>query len=269
MSITIGIIMGGPVSLREPEDFCALVASCGIQGVEVGTRKRGAADAEELAAYLARWERATAAAGIRISTLNCSLLPDLREDVAVIFRAAAERGLGMVKVDVSPYDVRDPYEPLLARARENWAALVPLAREYGVKAVAEVHPKIVCHSPSAMRRMLEGLDPQWVGAIYDPGNMVFEGWEDPWEAVDILGPYLAHLHVKNLAWQRTAEGKWECPCVALTEGQVDWPEVCRQLARVGYAGWGILEFLTPEMDNAEWIGRDVRTLEEAVAGAYG
>lgn len=265
MSITIGIIMGGPVSLREPEDFCSLVASCGIRGVEVGTRQLGAADPDELAAYLARWDQATASAGLEISSLNCSLRPDRREDIALIFRSAADRGLRIVKVDVSPYDVRDPYEPLLARARENWTALVPLAREYGVKAVAEVHPKIVCHSPSAMRRMLDGLDPQWVGAIYDPGNMVFEGWEDPWEAVDILGPYLAHLHVKNLAWQRTPEGKWECPCTALTEGQVDWPEVGRQLARVGYAGWAILEFLNAEMDNAAWITRDVQALEAALA----
>jgi sugar phosphate isomerase/epimerase len=94
--------------------------------------------------------------------------------------------------------------------------------------------------------------------------MVFEGWEDPWEAVDILGPYLAHLHVKNLAWKRTGEGKWECPCTALTEGQVDWFEVCRQMARVGYDGWAILEFLTAEMDNAEWIARDVATLAGAI-----
>jgi sugar phosphate isomerase/epimerase len=269
MSITIGVIQGGPVSRREPDDFCALVASCGIRGVEVCTGKRGADDQQDLAAYLADWDRASVAAGLQISSLNCSLQPDRREDIALIFRAAADRGLGLVKVDVSPYDVRDPYEPLLARAREHWAALVPLAREHGVKAVAEVHPKIVCHCPSAMRRMLDGLDPQWVGAIYDPGNMVYEGWEDPWEAVDILGPYLAHLHVKNLGWRRTPEGKWECPCLALSEGQVDWPEVCRQLARVGYEGWGILEFLTSEMDNAEWMARDVGTLEQAIAGAGG
>ena len=266
MSIAIGVIQGGPVSRREPEDFCALMASCGISGVEVCTGPRGAQDPEALEAYLARWDQATAEAGMEISSVNCSLQPDRREDIALIFRAAAERGLGIVKVDVSSYDVRDPYEPLLATARENWAALAPLAREYGVKAVAEVHPKIVCHSPSAMRRMLDGLDPTWVGAIYDPGNMVFEGWEDPWEAVDILGPYLAHLHVKNLGWRRTAEGKWECPCTALTEGQVDWREVCRQLARVGYEGWGILEFLTEEMDCAEWIRRDVEALEEAGRG---
>ncbi|HEY3397249.1 MAG TPA: sugar phosphate isomerase/epimerase family protein [Armatimonadota bacterium] len=269
MSISIGVIQSAPTDGRTVADRCALMSACGIRGVEVCTGARGAADPVDLAAYLADWDQATAAHGMEISSLNCSLLPDRREDVALIFRAAAERGLQIVKVDVSPYDVRDPYEPLLARAREHWAALVPLAREYGVRAVAEVHPKIVCHSPSAMRRMLEGLDPQWIGAIYDPGNMVFEGWEDPWEAVDILGPFLAHLHVKNLGWQRTPEGKWECPCVALTEGQVDWPEVCRQLARVGYEGWGILEFLRPEMDNAEWITRDVQTLQEAIEGAWG
>jgi len=271
MKIIPGVILGGPVSEREPHDFCALVAGTGIEAVEVCTGKRGAADVEELSAFLKEWDSATEAHGLHVSSLNCSLQPDRRDDIGVIFRAAAERGIRIVKVDVSPYDVREPYEPLLERARANWSRLAPLAREFGVKAVAEVHPKIVCHSPSAMRRMLDGLPPDAVGAILDPGNMVVEGWEDMHEAVDILGPYLAHLHVKNGGWQRRpgARPPWESIATSLEEGMVDWVEVCRQLARVGYEGYGILEFLRPCMNNREWIQKDVRAFVAAVRAGYG
>jgi sugar phosphate isomerase/epimerase len=270
-TIVPSVIMGGPVADREPTDFCALMAGAGVEAVEVCTGKRGAGDVDDLNAFMATWDQATQAHGLAMSSLNCSLLPDRRDDVCEIFRAAAERGVAIVKVDVSPYDVRDPYEPLLDRARLNWGALAPLAREFGVKAVAEVHPKIVCHSPSAMRRLLDGLDPDAVGAILDPGNMVVEGWEDMHESVDILGPYLAHLHVKNGAWAPNpgATPPWQSTALALDQGLVDWFEVCRELARVGFEGFGVLEFLRDTMDNHDWIANDVRTLNQAVAAAYG
>ena len=272
MSKTIipSVIMGGPVAGREPADFCALMAGAGVKAVEVCTGKRGAADADDLDAFMTRWDQAADAHGLAISSLNCSLQPDRRDDVREIFRSAAERGVAIVKVDVSPYNVRDPYEPLLARAREHWSALVPLAREFDVKAVAEVHPKIVCHSPSAMRRLLDGLDPDAVGAILDPGNMVGEGWEDMHESVDILGPYLAHLHVKNGAWEPDpgSTPPWRSTALALDQGLVDWFEVCRELARVGFEGFGVLEFLRDYMDNHDWIANDVRILTQAVAAAY-
>ena len=271
MRIIPGVILGGPVSEREPDDFCALMAGTGIEAVEVCTGTRGAAEAAELAAFLLEWDRATAEHGLHVGSLNCSLQPDRLDDIRVIFRSAAERGIGIVKVDVSPYDVRAPYEPLFERARANWSALAPLAREFGVKAVAEVHPKIVCHSPSAMRRMLDGLPTDAVGAILDPGNMVVEGWEDMHEAVDILGPYLAHLHVKNGGWEHRpgVTPPWQSIATSLAEGMVDWAEVCRQLARVGYAGYGILEFLRPCMNNRQWIQNDAQTLIAAVKAAYG
>ena len=269
MKIIPAVITGGPIADREAEEFCGLVAGTGIEAVEVCTARRGAADVDELKDFLDRWVRATEANGLSICSLNCSLQPDLRDDVREIFRAAADRGVRLVKVDVSPYDVPDPYEPLLAAARENWSLLVPLAREFGVKALAEVHPKIVCHSPSAMHRMLDGLAPEFVGAILDPGNMVHEGWEDMHESVDILGPYLAHLHVKNSAWCYTpgARPPWRSVGTRLEDGLVDWFQVCEELGRVGYTGHGVFEFLYDYMNNRDWIARDAQYFLEAIATA--
>jgi sugar phosphate isomerase/epimerase len=269
MKLIPGVILGGPIASREPEDFCALVASAGIAGVEVCTGQLGAAEPEALAGFMRGWDAATAAHGLGIPSLNCSLPPERRDDLRAVFRVAADRGIRIVKVDVSPYESREPYEALLATARSHWAALVPMAREFGLKAVAEVHPRIVCHSPSAMRRMLDGLPPDAVGAILDPGNMVVEGWEDLHEAVDILGPYLAHLHVKNAAWAPDPGQRppWREIATALDGGLVDWFEACRELARVGFEGFGILEFLRDYMDNREWIARDVAHLMAAAQAA--
>lgn len=267
MKLIPGIIVAGPIANRGPDGVCELAAEAGIEAVEVCTGTLGAAEGQELRALVDDWDRAARARGMHVAALNCSFPPDAVTDVREVFVVAAERGLRRVKVDVSPYDVRLPYEPLLAKAREHWRRVADDAAALGLRALAEVHPKIVCHSPSAMWRLLEGLPSEAVGAILDPGNMVVEGWEDMHESVDILGPYLAHVHVKNACWQRSAAGKWESVGTALDDGFVDWPEVCRQLARVGYEGYGIIEFLCPFMDNLPWVRHDVEVLRQAARDA--
>ncbi|GIX08239.1 MAG: hypothetical protein KatS3mg115_2642 [Candidatus Poribacteria bacterium] len=46
--------------------------------------------------------------------------------------------------------------------------------------------------------------PEQVGVIHDAGNMVHEGFENYQMGCELLGPYLAHVHVKNAAWVREA-----------------------------------------------------------------
>ena len=52
-------------------------------------------------------------------------------------------------------------------------------------------------SPSAAYRALEGFDPAHIGLIFDPGNMVNEGFEDYQKSFELLGDYIAHIHIKN------------------------------------------------------------------------
>jgi len=41
-----------------------------------------------------------------------------------------------------------------------------------VRAVVETHQGTLTPSASALASFLYGLDPQWTGALFDPGNMV-------------------------------------------------------------------------------------------------
>jgi len=60
-------------------------------------------------------------------------------------------------------------------------------------------------SPALAERLVSHFDPRHVGVILDAGNMVYEGFETYSLAVDLLGPYLAHVHVKNAAWEATRQ----------------------------------------------------------------
>lgn len=63
-------------------------------------------------------------------------------------------------------------------------------------------------SPSAAYRALEGFDPAHIGLIFDPGNMVNEGFEDYQKSFELLGDYIAHIHIKTASWRRTARTSW-------------------------------------------------------------
>ena len=61
-------------------------------------------------------------------------------------------------------------------------------------------------------------------------------------AVDMLGPYLAHVHVKNVAWRpdgRRADGSlaWVEEWAPLRDGQADIAAYFQALHAHGYDGW--------------------------------
>ena len=70
--------------------------------------------------------------------------------------------------------------------------------------------------------------------ILDPGNMAQEGFEDYRIGAELLGPYLAHVHIKNSAFERPAGGG------VSRDGRhsrtVDFGQVFEALDHVGYDG---------------------------------
>ena len=69
---------------------------------------------------------------------------------------------------------------------------------------------------------------------FDPANMLLYDRGDPIRAVEILGPDIRSVHVKD-ALRPTQPGAWGTE-VPLGQGQVDIPRFIRTLHKVGYQG---------------------------------
>jgi sugar phosphate isomerase/epimerase len=121
------------------------------------------------------------------------------------------------------------------RARDGLARSVELAAAHGVALLVETSPGTIAPSTAQARALVEGLPPEHVGVLYDPGNMAIEGHVDPALAVDELGQYLHHVHVKNIAWRRRA-GTWSWQHAGLDAGLLDWRDVLSALRRARYSG---------------------------------
>jgi sugar phosphate isomerase/epimerase len=189
--------------------------------------------------------KVTRAAGLEFSGIGGYVRSNDRANVRRVLAATA--GLGAQRVRVTMPGVRDGhYRELFAATRDDldWAAGV--AREFDVKVLVELHHRTIAASASAALRLVDGLDPARVGVIHDVGNLVIEGQEDPLAAFELLGEYLAHVHVKNVAWQatgKTDDGStiWTQAWATLREGQADIEAYFRALRAYGYDGWVTVE----------------------------
>ena len=86
-----------------------------------------------------------------------------------------------------------------------------------------------------MRQLLEGFEPDDAGALWD-WEHPFRRGESPAETARCLGPYLAHVHVKD----SILRGQRSTPAL-LGEGELPLGDCFRALRDSRYAGWLTLE----------------------------
>jgi sugar phosphate isomerase/epimerase len=188
-----------------------------------------------------RARRLSEEAGLEIPGLGTYVAPGDLEAAHEAMRFAVTAGAPQVRVGAGAPDGR-PYEELFAAARDFLAGVEGLARSHDVKALIEIHHKTICPSASLAQRLVSSFDPGLVGVILDPGNMAQEGFEDYRIGAELLGPYLAHVHIKNSAFERPAGGGvWAPRWAPLEDGVVDFGQVFEALEHVGYDGWLVME----------------------------
>ena len=212
----------------------------------------------------------TEAAGLEIAALASYVrLTDLT-GVETVMKAAVAMGCRLVRFWALPYDGTVFYRELLGKSLAGLAHIEAMARTLQVRAILEIHMGNITPSAGLARHLVESFDPRYIGLIYDPGNMVCEGYEAWAMGIEILGPYLAHVHVKNAGWfpcQRDENGTlhWEARSVPLPDGIVPWGEVLRLLHRAGYDGYLSLEDFSTEQPTAQKLAADLAYLKRLAA----
>lgn len=155
----------------------------------------------------------------------------------------------------------DDYHAIYGETVAGYARCLELSRGTGVKLILEMHGNTIHPSASLAHRVVSHFSPSEVGVIYDPQNMVRDGYETPAIALQLLGDYLAHCHFgahRPVPGERdetgTLQWKWEgCP---MSEGLFNFPLIFKLLKKHQYSHFISVEdfrSLAPEAKFSEAI----------------
>ncbi|WP_373232309.1 sugar phosphate isomerase/epimerase family protein [Cohnella sp.] len=276
-----------------PAELAASAREAGIQGIEWRYKETSADVATQTPSFwgnnrctispsggeaeLDRFKLATEQQGLKTLSVTPYLQAGDLEGTEQVLRAARHMGAAYIRLGVPGYDRTKTFTELFELARTYLKACEALCKQYGVKGLIEIHHGTIAASASGARRLCEGLNPDFVGVLLDPGNSVHEGFENYRMALEILGPYLAHVHVKNAAWSKKGiledgSASWQCNWEGLKNGMVPWRQVIEDLAAVGYDGYLGIEDFSKQFSNssdmmkyfAEYIGSLLSELQRDV-----
>jgi len=242
-----------------PAEGCRELSAAGFTGIEwkVGTapwaRTSSAArfldgnrcTLEETLDAAAQGAAAARAAGLAVVGLCPYVEPGQAARLRLLIDMAVAAGAPQVRV-LGPRPGTPPAG--YARLFEEFAGLVAAGAEYGrargVAIAVELHHQTIIPSVGLALPLLRRFSPGEVGVIYDVGNLVHEGYENHRMALELLGPYLRHVHLKNVQAAAGPGGRWHYHWAHLDDGLVDVPAVLGLLEAAGYSGWVSVEDLS-------------------------
>jgi hexulose-6-phosphate isomerase len=147
-------------------------------------------------------------------------------------------------------DAKTSYGDAWKRSQQEIRKMIPMAQDLKVViAVEEVWNKFLL-SPLEFARYVDDFNSPWVKAYFDVGNVVLYGYPQDW--IRTLGKRIVKLHFKDFRFQkRVAE------FVPLREGEIDWKEIHKALAEIGFKGSATVELRGGDKEYLQEVSRRV------------
>ncbi len=121
----------------------------------------------------------------------------------------------------------------------RFAPAVEILRNRNKQLLLEADPSVNTTNHAALASFLDRLNCPEVGAIYDPGNDIYDRYREvPYpDGYNSVKHHIRHVHIKDAV--RNENDEPECVCIGT--GWVDYPGLIRALSADGYDGWMSLE----------------------------
>lgn len=236
-----GHTMGMPKKdIYESITFCA---ELGLEGIEVRCAENGQMHLEALSADdIARIRDHAEAEGVAIACLTPYYRDFMTDEAAAAtldgYRLACgiarELRCGLVRAisGVWPQEGRERRE-VFARSVAGYREAASIAQDHGVRLAVETHGGQLTFSAAESREFVEAVDHPALGVLWDPYWVHVRGEETLEQTVELIGPWIVHVHAKNVRFD--ADGTRHT--VLIDEGELDWCAILAALADLGYQGY--------------------------------
>lgn len=179
--------------------------------------------------------------GLAIAGIASNVAATDLEQVKLLVEGAAGCGAPFIRVGASQhYDGSVNYHVIYEETVAAYGQALDATAGSGVRFALEIHGGTIHVSASLAHRILSHFPSERVCAIYDPNNLVADGWETTELALDLLGDYAGHCHFgahRPVERERDAQGtmRWGWESCALADGLFDFARLLRKLKAIGYA----------------------------------
>jgi L-ribulose-5-phosphate 3-epimerase len=258
----------------------ALAKAAGFEGIELALNETGELSLDSKEAELLKYQKWAEDSNIALPSLATGLYwsysltsanKHKREKAKDIVKRQLEAGAilgvdtilvvpGAVGVDFVADSEVVSYDRAYSIAQEAIRELAEVAASCKVAiGVENVWNKFLL-SPLEMKRFLDEINSNDVGAYFDVGNVLITGYPEHW--IDILAHRIKKVHFKD--YRRDAGGLHGF--VDLLAGDVDYPEVINALNRIGYDDFVTAEMLPPYKHHATQLLTNTSGSMDAILG---
>jgi L-ribulose-5-phosphate 3-epimerase len=169
-----------------------------------------------------------------LSSPDASDVAESRKGMETSLRNAHLWGAQTVLLVPAVVNPKTSYKDAWTRSVAEIQRLIPLAEQLKVIiAVEEVWNKFLL-SPLEFANYVDQFKSPWVRAYFDVGNVVINGYPQDW--IRTLGKRIVKLHFKDFKFEKRV-----AQFVPLREGEIDWKEIHKALAEIGYNGTATVE----------------------------
>lgn len=219
-----------------------VVKSMGFDGIDLTVRGGGYVLPESVVDGLPAAIKTLADCGLEVPMLTTGIIDVTTDNSEQLMATAGECGVKELKLGYHTYKQFGEFRALMDSAKQQLEGIAAAAKKHGVRGNLHIHQnRFLTANPAIVWWLLEGTDPDCLGAYLDPGHMVIEGGVDVWrQGLELLGPRANLMAVKSMAWTFEANkgrtGQWVNRMFPLHRGMVDWVHVWKCLDQLGFDG---------------------------------
>ncbi|NQU42397.1 sugar phosphate isomerase/epimerase [bacterium] len=256
-SINYWSFEGGLAGTRPVREVLVQAKEAGFDAVELCLGDTGDVSLETTEESAGEILQSARDMGIEIASVATGLFwgksltandPKVREDALVIGRKLVEVAAwldagavlvipGAVDIFFDPNSEVVPYGKVWDRATEAVGKLAEHAKTHRIAIGLENVWNKFLVGPMEMKMFIDQFHSEWVGAYFDVGNCMVNGYPEHW--IEILGERIKRVHFKDF---RRAAGTLE-GFVDLLAGDVNWPGVIEALKKANYSGYVTAEMI--------------------------
>ena len=207
--------------------LAAVVRDVGLDTTNLVVRDGFWVSRSNFADDLSKFMRAARGEGLEVRFATAGFSADeIIADESLVARLA-EHGIRDFRMDYFRYAGGDPRREF-DDARRKFGQVASICQRYSIRAVYQVHHRMLIASAWSAWDLVRDFPPGAVGIELDPGNQSHEGFEAWDKSIGLLGEYFAAAGVKDLrVWRDDAHAGdpdkgWRRAWCSIDEGVTNW-----------------------------------------------